>query len=50
VIAMLQAGAFPVDDVVSLTVPLEEAGAALERWCSEPAAMRKILVEIGGER
>jgi L-galactonate 5-dehydrogenase len=47
VISMLQAGAFPVDDVVSLTVPLEEAGAALERWCAEPASMRKILVEVG---
>lgn len=47
VIAMLQAGAFPVDDVVSLTVPLEEAGAALERWAHEPAAMRKILVDVG---
>jgi L-galactonate 5-dehydrogenase len=47
VIAMLEADKFPVDDVVSLTVPLEEAGAALERWAAEPAAMRKILVDLG---
>jgi L-galactonate 5-dehydrogenase len=46
-IAMLQAGAFPVEDVVSLTVPLEEAGAALERWIADPGSMRKILVDVG---
>lgn len=46
VIAMLQTGAFPVDDVVSLTVPLEEAGGALERWIGDPASMRKILVDV----
>jgi L-galactonate 5-dehydrogenase len=50
VIAMLQADAFPVDDVVSLTVPLEEAGAALERWIADPASMRKVLVDVGIER
>jgi L-galactonate 5-dehydrogenase len=49
VIAMLQAGTFPVDDVVGLTVRLDEAGAALERWAADPASMRKILVDVGLE-
>jgi L-galactonate 5-dehydrogenase len=46
VISMLTAGTFPVDDAVSLVVPLENAGEALARWCADPASMRKILVEI----
>jgi threonine dehydrogenase-like Zn-dependent dehydrogenase len=50
VIAMLQADAFPVDEVVGLTVPLEEAGAALNRWIADPASMRKILVDVCLER
>lgn len=50
VIAMLQAGQFPVDDVVGLTVPLEETAAALERWNADPASMRKIVVDVGLER
>jgi 2-desacetyl-2-hydroxyethyl bacteriochlorophyllide A dehydrogenase len=48
VIAMLRAGAFPVEDAVSLVVPLEDAGEALAQWSADPAAMRKILVEVGG--
>ena len=48
VIAMLTAGRFPVDDAVSLVVPLEAAGEALARWSADPASMRKILVEIDG--
>jgi threonine dehydrogenase-like Zn-dependent dehydrogenase len=47
VIAMLTARRYPVEDAVSLVVPLEEAGAALARWSEDPASMRKILVEIG---
>lgn len=46
VIAMLTAGKFPVEDAVSLVVPLAEAGAALARWSADPASMRKILVEV----
>jgi len=49
VIAMLTAGGFPVEDAVSLVVPLDEAGAALVRWCANPMSMRKILVTIDGE-
>jgi L-galactonate 5-dehydrogenase len=50
VIAMLQAGAFPLDDVVGLTVPLEEAGSALDRWTADLASTRKILVDVNLER
>ena len=48
VIAMLTAGGFPVDEAVSLVVPLEDAGAALARWSADPASMRKIVVEMSG--
>ncbi len=47
VIAMLDSGGFPVEDAVSLVVPLEGAGEALARWSADPASMRKIMVEIG---
>ncbi len=49
VIAMLTAGRYPVEDAVSLVVPLEEAAAALARWNGDPASMRKILVEIDNQ-
>ncbi|HEY6445917.1 MAG TPA: zinc-binding alcohol dehydrogenase family protein [Acidobacteriaceae bacterium] len=48
VIAMLRSGGFPVEDAVSLVVPLEEAGEALARWSADPASMRKILVAVDG--
>jgi threonine dehydrogenase-like Zn-dependent dehydrogenase len=48
VIAMLRGGGFPVEDAVSLVVPLEEAGDALARWSADPASMRKILVAVEG--
>jgi 2-desacetyl-2-hydroxyethyl bacteriochlorophyllide A dehydrogenase len=46
VIAMLESGRFPVDDVVSLVVPLEGAGEALARWSADPPSMRKVMVEV----
>ena len=48
VIAMLGAGRFPVEEAVSLVVPLEGAGEALARWCADPTSMRKILVQVSG--
>ncbi|MGC2636948.1 MAG: zinc-binding alcohol dehydrogenase family protein [Acidobacteriaceae bacterium] len=48
VIAMLRGGGFPVEDAVSLVVPLEEAGDALARWSADPASMRKILIAVDG--
>lgn len=46
VIAMLQSGRFPVEDAISLVIPIEEAGEALQRWSANPASMRKIMVEF----
>lgn len=49
VIAMLEQGLFPVEDAVSLVVPLEEAGDALQRWSARPASMRKIMVKVAAD-
>ena len=46
VIGMLEAGRFPVDDVITCTVPLAGAGEALRRWSENPAAFMKILVQV----
>jgi threonine dehydrogenase-like Zn-dependent dehydrogenase len=46
VIAALEAGRFPVDDVVSREVSLAEAGAALADWARDPGAVTKILVNL----
>lgn len=44
VIAMLQQKRFPVDRIVSRTVPLDEAGDALREWSERPHAFTKIQV------
>jgi threonine dehydrogenase-like Zn-dependent dehydrogenase len=46
VIDMLCKGRFPVDATISITVPLESAGGALEHWSQSPEAYTKILVEV----
>jgi threonine dehydrogenase-like Zn-dependent dehydrogenase len=46
VIAMLEAGQFPVRDVVSTIVPLEEAPAILAAWSAEPARFTKIVIDL----
>jgi threonine dehydrogenase-like Zn-dependent dehydrogenase len=46
VIAMLEAGRFPVDRAVSATVALEEAPAVMARWSENPALFTKIMVQI----
>jgi threonine dehydrogenase-like Zn-dependent dehydrogenase len=46
VIHMLKQGAFPVDETISVTVPLDEAGNALLKWSREPQSFTKILVEV----
>lgn len=48
VITLLERGLFPADESLSLTVPLESAGEALERWSQTPDAYTKILVEVNG--
>jgi threonine dehydrogenase-like Zn-dependent dehydrogenase len=46
VIEVLEGGSFPVDDVVTRVVSLEEAGQALADWNEEPLAVIKILVNM----
>ena len=46
VIETLEKGGFPVDDVVTRVVLLEEAGAALAEWNDDPAAVTKIIVDM----
>ena len=46
VIKFLERGRFPVDDVITKTVPLEDAGGALQAWSENPALFTKIQVEL----
>ncbi|MHC4536298.1 MAG: zinc-binding alcohol dehydrogenase family protein [Planctomycetota bacterium] len=43
-IAYLEKGKFPVDDVISRVVMLDEAGKALAEWSENPGPITKILV------
>lgn len=44
-IAYLEKGRFPVDDVISRVVTLDEAGKALAEWSEDPGPVTKILVD-----
>lgn len=44
VIRFLEEGKFPVEQVVSLVVPLEDAANALRSWSENPSRFTKILV------
>lgn len=46
VIEMLSQGRFPAEETISITVPLDGAGDALQRWSAAPEAFTKILVEV----
>ena len=46
VIAYLEAGKFPVEDVISKTVSLEDAGAALADWAADAKGITKIMVDF----
>ena len=46
VIHLLEAKKFPVDQAVSLVVPLEEAANALRSWSENPASFKKIMVSV----
>jgi 2-desacetyl-2-hydroxyethyl bacteriochlorophyllide A dehydrogenase len=46
VIAYLEQGTFPVDDVVTKVVPLSDAGRAFAAWSEDPRSVCKIHVEI----
>ena len=47
VVQMLETGRFPISEVITQTVPLTEAGCALQAWSNHPAASTKIHVVIG---
>ncbi len=46
VIHLLESGKFPVDQAVSLIVPLEKAAHALRSWSENPSRFKKILVAV----
>ncbi len=46
VIAYLEAGKFPVEEVISKVVSLEDAGAALADWATNPKGITKIMVDF----
>jgi 2-desacetyl-2-hydroxyethyl bacteriochlorophyllide A dehydrogenase len=46
VIAMLDAGRFPVEQTVTRIVSMDEAPAALTEWSGNPAAFTKIMVQV----
>ncbi|MBV9265931.1 MAG: zinc-binding alcohol dehydrogenase family protein [Acidobacteriaceae bacterium] len=46
VIEMLSKGQFPVEQMISETVPMERAGDALRRWSESRQSFTKILVEV----
>lgn len=46
VIELLEARRFPVDQAVSLIVPVEEAPHALRSWSENPSKFKKILVSL----
>jgi threonine dehydrogenase-like Zn-dependent dehydrogenase len=46
VIEYLEKGKFPVDDVISMVVSIDEAGAALQQWSTTPAGINKIMVDL----
>lgn len=46
VIAYLESGLLPVDEVITKTVSLDDAGAALADWDANPGAVCKIHVEL----
>jgi threonine dehydrogenase-like Zn-dependent dehydrogenase len=44
VISLLQSGLYPVEETITRTVPLAEAGEALRAWDADPSAYTKIHV------
>lgn len=46
VISYLEAGKFPVDEVISKTVSLDDAGAALADWAANAKGITKIMVDF----
>jgi len=50
VIKFLETGAFPINDVITKTVGLTDAGNAISEWDKNPGAFMKIMVDIDGQK
>jgi 2-desacetyl-2-hydroxyethyl bacteriochlorophyllide A dehydrogenase len=48
VIEALRGGRFPVSEIISRVVSLDEAGAALKAWSDDPGAFVKVQVSLEG--
>ena len=46
VITMLEAGNFPLDTVITKTVSLNDAPAAMDAWAADPASITKIQIDL----
>jgi len=46
VIKMLEGGTFPLDHVITKTVSLNDAPAAMESWAADPASITKIQIDL----
>lgn len=46
VIRLLEKKTFPVDEVITRTVPLAEAGTILKQWSEAPATFTKIMIDL----
>ena len=46
VITMLEAGNFPLETVITKTVSLAEAPAAMNAWSEDPASITKIQINL----
>jgi len=46
VITMLEAGDFPLDTVITKTVSLDDAPAAMDAWSADPASITKIQINL----
>jgi threonine dehydrogenase-like Zn-dependent dehydrogenase len=49
VVKMLEAGGFPVDDIVTHSVDIDEAADAFRLWSEQPASVTKIQVVLSNE-
>lgn len=49
VIAMLEEGNFPLDTVITKTVTLSEAPAAMDAWAADPGSITKIQIDLDAD-
>lgn len=46
VMAMLEAGNFPSDEIISDIIPFKKTESALKKWDNNPGAVRKIIIDM----